>query len=85
MYRMAAGSVRLGAIALLAAVLVCGICCEGAAEAGERDSDQPRQAAARSQRLAAAPSVSPEHQSGLGPMRYYGGPKSPIWRAPVAN
>src|SRR5580692_11404146 len=52
MYRMAAGSVRLGAIALLAAVLVCGICCEGAAEAGERDSDQPRQAAARSQRLA---------------------------------
>jgi len=58
---------------------------EGAAEAGERDSDQPRQAAARSQRLAAAPSVSPEHQSGLGPMRYYGGPKSPIWRAPAAN
>ena len=77
--------VRIGAIALLAMALVCGICRESAAEAGERNSDQPRQAAARSQRLAAAPSVSPEHQSGLGPMRYYGGPKSPIWRAPAAN
>jgi hypothetical protein len=21
----------------------------------------------------------------LGPMRYYGGPKSPMWRAPVEN
>ena len=76
---------RIGAIAMFAIVLVCGICRESAAEAGERNADQPRQAAARSQRLAAAPSVSPEHQSGLGPMRYYGGPKSPIWRAPAAN
>ena len=85
MYRMAAGSVRLGAIALLAAVVGCGICRESAAEAGERNSNQPRQAAAPSQHLAAAPSVSPEHQPGLGPMRYYGGPKSPIWRAPAEN
>jgi len=82
---MAAGSVRLGAIALLAAGLACGICRKSAAEAGERNLDQPRQAAAPSQRLAAAPSVSPEHQAGLGPMRYYGGPKSPTWRAPAAN
>ena len=23
--------------------------------------------------------------SNLGPMRYYGGPKSPMWRGPAAN
>jgi hypothetical protein len=31
----------------------------------------------------ARPVVPPT--ASLGPMRYYGGPKSPMWRAPVEN
>ncbi len=27
----------------------------------------------------------PVKSAGLGPMRYYGGPKSPMWRGPVQN
>jgi hypothetical protein len=29
--------------------------------------------------------VSPQRPAGLGPMRYYGGPKSPMWRSPIEN
>lgn len=84
MYLMTARSVRLGAIALLAMALACGISSKSAAEAGEHNSDQPRQAAARGKQLAVTPSASSEHQAGPG-MRYYGGPKSPMWRARAAN
>jgi len=72
--------VRIGAIALLATALVCGICRASAAEAGERSPNPPHQTAARSQRPATPP-VSSEQQAHLGSMRYYGGPKSPMWRA----
>jgi hypothetical protein len=27
----------------------------------------------------------PQQPARLGPMRYYGGPKSPMWRGPVEN
>jgi len=76
---------RIGAVALLAAVLAFGICCESVAGAGERSSSPSGQAAARSQRLEATPSASSQHQAELGSMRYYGGPKSPAWRAPAVN
>jgi hypothetical protein len=29
--------------------------------------------------------VSAQQPARLGPIRYYGGPKSPIWRAPAEN
>ena len=80
---MTARSGRLGAIALLAMALACGISRKSVAEAGEHNSIQPRQATARGQQPAVTPSV-PEHQAGPG-MRYYGGPKSPMWRAPAVN
>jgi hypothetical protein len=72
---------RIGTVALLAATLVCGICRESAAEAGERNSNQPSETAARHH----APAASSEQHARLGPMRYYGGPKSPMWRGPAAD
>jgi hypothetical protein len=85
MDHVAARCARIGAVALLAAVLAFGICCESVAGAGEHNSSPSRQAAARSQRLEATPSASSQHQAELGSMRYYGGPKSPAWRAPAVN
>jgi len=76
---------RIGAIAMFAIVLVCGICRESAAEAGERNSSQPSETVARHQVPATGPAASSEQQAKLGPMRYYGGPKSPMWRGPAAN
>ena len=73
---------RIGAIALLAAALICGACGASAAQTAERSSTQLRATASRSQG-AAAPVVSSEPPAGLGPMRYYGGPKSPMWRGPA--
>jgi hypothetical protein len=29
--------------------------------------------------------TKPERADGSGAMRYYGGPKSPMWRGPVEN
>jgi len=77
--------VRIGGIALLAAALICVACRESAAQAVERSSTQPREAASRSQGPAAAPVVASEQQAAPGSMRYYGGPKSPMWRGPAAN
>lgn len=76
---------RIGAVALVAAVLAAGIRCVFAAEAGEHVSILSGQAAIRGQRLGGAPSVSSKHQVELGSIRYYGGPKSPAWRTPATN
>ena len=70
---------RTGAVALLATV--CGVCREGAAQAIEHN--QP--SASRGPGPLATPVASSEHQAKLGPMRYYGGPKSPMWRGPAAD
>ena len=76
---------RIGTVALLAATLVCGICRESAAEAGERNSNQPSETAVRHHAPAAGTAASSEQHARLGPMRYYGGPKSPMWRGPAAD
>lgn len=85
MDHVAARGMRIGAVALLVTVLVCGVCREGTAQAVERGSNQSRETVARSQGTSEALAASSEHQAKLGPMRYYGGPKSPMWRAPAAN
>jgi hypothetical protein len=76
---------RTGAVALLATVLICGVCREGAAQVVEHNSNQPRESASRGHGPSATPVASSEHQAKLGPMRYYGGPKSPMWRGPAAD
>lgn len=82
MDQVAVRGLRIGAVALLASIAIFGSCRESAAQAVERSSSQPRKTIARSQGPSEAPS---ERQSGVGSMRYYGGPKSPMWRAPVTN
>jgi hypothetical protein len=85
MDHVAVRGMRTGAIALLATVLICGVCREGAAQAVEHNSNQSRETATRSQGPSAAPVASSEQQAKLGSLRYYGGPKSPMWRGPAAN
>jgi hypothetical protein len=75
---------RVGAIVLLAVAFVSGVCGESAAQTVERSSSQPRETASRSRGSANAMASSAQ-QAGPGPMRYYGGPKSPMWRGPSAN
>jgi hypothetical protein len=41
--------------------------------------------AARRHAPAAGTAASSEQHARLGPMRYYGGPKSPMWRGPAAD
>jgi hypothetical protein len=85
MDHVVARKMRIGTVALLAATLLCGICRESAAEAGERNSNQPGDTAAHHQVPATATVASSDQQAKLAPMRYYGGPKSPMWRGPSAN
>jgi hypothetical protein len=42
-------------------------------------------AGAHGHKLAQPLYVASQQPARLGPMRYYGGPKSPMWRAPVEN
>jgi hypothetical protein len=85
MDHLAVRCVQISGIALLAAALVCGACRESAAQAVDRSSTQPRETAGRGQGLTLAPVVSSEPQAPVGSMRYYGGPKSPMWRGPASN
>jgi hypothetical protein len=85
MDHVAVRGMRIGAIAMFAVILICGICRQSAAEAGERNSNQPSETVARNQAPATGPAASSEQQAKLGAMRYYGGPKSPMWRGPAAN
>jgi hypothetical protein len=74
---------RIGGMALLVAVFIGGACCESVAQVVEHGSTQSRGTASRAQGPAAAPLASSDQQARLGPMRYYGGPKSPMWRGPA--
>ena len=69
------GTVRTASCALLAAILIAGIC--GDARATDKVRPQTRSPATEM--------GSTQQQARLGPMRYYGGPKSPMWRGPAEN
>jgi hypothetical protein len=84
MDHVVARGMRLGTAVLLVVALTSGVGRESAAQPTS-SSDLPRQATVRSQPLATIPPLSPEHQAASGSMRYYGGPKSPMWRAPAAD
>jgi len=76
---------RTGYVTLLATILACGIAAECAAA---NDEARPaRRVAPKSQstETASVTPISAQQQSGLGAMLYYGGPKSPMWRAPSSN
>jgi hypothetical protein len=69
---------------LVVSILVIGSCGEALAKSGKRHLrtrhvvTSGRQSPTRTQLVSKQPMR-------LGPMRYYGGPKSPMWRAPVEN
>jgi hypothetical protein len=66
---------RIGGSALVAVVLTAGVCGDAAAKTHDKQhlNAQRRVAESRAQLI-------PQYQVRLGAMRYYGGPKSPMWR-----
>jgi hypothetical protein len=77
MTNMTGRNARIGSVALVAAVLTAGLSGEAAAKV-HKGRLHARSAVYESQ--AQLVSQPPTH---LGPMRYYGGPKSPMWRGPA--
>lgn len=76
----AAGLTRMTAVVVGAAVVIAGSSVE--ATARHRKHLTRHHCACHAVHLVqVTPAVAPR----LGPMRYYGGPKSPMWRAPVEN
>jgi hypothetical protein len=69
-------TVRVGYCALLATILIAGVCGDALAKT---DKVRPQT------RSPATEMVSTQQEARLGPMRYYGGPKSPMWRGPAEN
>jgi hypothetical protein len=77
MSNLARTSVRIGSASLAAAVLTAGLFGEASAGVHKRRV-QVRSAVYESHaQLVTQPSTH------LGAMRYYGGPKSPMWRGPA--
>jgi hypothetical protein len=74
MSHMNARTVRIGFVTLVAAILTVGICGDAAAKAHRH--------AHRAVLESHAQLVSPQSAQ-PGAMRYYGGPKSPMWRGPA--
>jgi hypothetical protein len=77
MTSMIARSVRIGFLTLVAAILTVAICGDALAKA-----HKGRLHARNSVSESRAQLVS-QQPARLGSMRYYGGPKSPMWRGPV--
>jgi hypothetical protein len=72
MTRMTARKIRIGFVILVATILTAGIHGEASANEAKRRASEKEPAV----RLRLASSQTAR----LGPMRYYGGPKSPPWR-----
>jgi hypothetical protein len=69
-------TVRIGCCALLATILIAGTCGDALAKT---DKLHPQI------RSPATEMLSTQQQARLGSVRYYGGPKSPMWRGPAEN
>jgi hypothetical protein len=82
----AVGRARIGLGMLFAAILVAGTGGQASAKSGKRHLQARYVVAVRSNKDAAARlQLVSQQPVRLGVMRYYGGPKSPMWRAPVEN
>jgi hypothetical protein len=79
---MANRGARIGVAAVIATILVVGICGEAAARTHRTHI---RHLQARSFLLESRAQLVPQPQARPGAMRYYGGPKSPMWRGPAEN
>jgi len=76
---MNARSARIWFVVLAVTILTAGHCGDAAAKADKvRLHTRSSIAESRAQLVSQQP-------AGLGPIRYYGGPKSPMWRGPAEN
>jgi hypothetical protein len=71
---MTAGTARIGLVALAAAILTVGLCGDAAANMHKGRLH------ARSQLLESHAQLVGQQPVRVGAMRYYGGPKYPMWR-----
>jgi hypothetical protein len=74
-----AGSARIGFVTLVAAILTVGICGDAVAQVHKGRLHVHRSIYGSRAQLILQQPAKP------GSMRYYGGPKSPMWRAPGEN
>jgi hypothetical protein len=74
-------SVRFGFVALVVMILAAGFSGDAVAKHARRSLHARNGAATSGGSFQPLP-LQPVR---LGPMRYYGGPKSPMWRGPVEN
>jgi hypothetical protein len=79
---MAERGARIGFAAVITTILVVGVCGEAAAKTHRTHI---RQLQARSFLLESRAQLVPRPAAQLSAMRYYGGPKSPMWRGPAEN
>jgi hypothetical protein len=76
---ISARSARIGFVTLVATILTAGICGDAVAKV-HKGHLHPRSSIYESRAQ-----LVPQQPARLGAMRYYGGPKSPMWRGPVEN
>jgi hypothetical protein len=76
---MTARSIRIGYVGLIVTILTAGICGDAVAKIHKGRLHVRSPVYESRAQLAAQQPVRP------GAMRYYGGPKSPMWRGPVEN
>jgi hypothetical protein len=76
---MSARNVRILFVTVVASVLTAGICFDAVAKTHRRSIHADGVVSESLAQLAF------QQPSRLGPMRYYGGPKSPMWRGPAEN
>jgi len=72
-------------VAFLAAILTFGMVATCAVADDEARPTRHAASKIKPGETATTMTVSSQSQNGPGPMRYYGGPKSPMWRAPAPN
>ena len=75
---MSGRNARTGFATLITAVLTAGLCGDAVAKVHHKGRLHARSAAYESRAQVVSPAPAR-----LGPMRYYGGPKSPMWRGPA--
>jgi hypothetical protein len=76
---MIVSSARIGFVALVAAAITAGLCSEAVATHGKRHRHAHR-LIPESRGIEPDVQLASQQPVRLGPMRYYGGPKSPMWR-----
>jgi hypothetical protein len=81
MTHMAGRNARIGIVTLVAAILTVWM----GGDAFARIHKRHWRAHARGMAYASLAQLVSQQPVRLGPMRYYGGPKSPMWRGPVEN